>query len=140
MKKFFEAVWAWLKKAGAFVKKHWKVLAKIAIAALGVIAGVVLVKKIASVIEGIVNPSSKINWEPTPDPKAISVVVEPGAKPQIVPLPKGVTSDQVKAVGVDTKDNSILVVEVLHETVDRTHPTAISGSALDALGAGKPKS
>lgn len=132
MKKFLVAAWAW-------IKAHWKIVLEGLAVLLAVIAGVVFVKKIASVIEGIVNPSSKVNWSPTPDKTQIAVVIEPGAKPQIVPLPKGVTSDKVKAVGVDTKDNTILVVEVLHETVDRTHPVPVADSALDALSAGKPK-
>jgi hypothetical protein len=145
MKKLLILIWSKIKSIGAwiwngrgaawaFIKKYWKVFAGIGVA----IGAFLLVKKVVAVIEGKVKPTSRVWWNPVPSPYQISVQVQKGEKPIVIDLPQGVTSDKVSAVGVDLKDNAIIVVEVLHEKVDRSGSDPIPDNALSSLGRDKP--
>lgn len=111
-----------------FFKKFGKTVFLI----LSVVVSLFIIVKIRKAIAGKVKSKERTNFRDVPgEPDKIRVVKDDGST-EVVKLPGKVKFKDVVAVGV--AEGNKIVVEVLHETIDkRDLGPVISDNALDAL-------
>jgi hypothetical protein len=121
---FWEKVWNVLKVIGAVI-----------LSVFAVLGGIFVISKIPKIKKGKV--VSKINWSAVkgePDQIFICTTNDPEDW-QKKTLPKGMTTKDIKAVGMDKSKN--IVMESKHEKIDRRNSTSVSNSALARIRARK---
>lgn len=125
----------------SFFKKCWEGLKWFGGILLALLAGIgafLLIKKVRQAIIG--KPTNRINWAKSIDrtDQIFLYVDEVPENWEVIDLPTGVTSDEIKNVGTDDSQHNI-IVEVDHEKTDRRNSTVIDNNALDNLFPGSRK-